>query len=135
MDVPCVPGRWPACGSQAFNTIPIIPIKPHAGCPPSFRTAIETSIGFHLRGVQVTLSAAKISSRVGAVHKKARPGQPSREANTGLCGGPGETDCRSKEHRPDLVKSIQVKNEPVAQKGKSRMKNIETSPSAHALTK
>src|SRR5437667_12882835 len=30
--------------------------------------------GFHLRRLQVTLSAAKLGARVGAAHEKARPG-------------------------------------------------------------
>src|SRR5271157_1148004 len=43
---------------------------------------------FHLRRLHVTLSAAKLGARVGAVHEKPRPGQPPQEANTGLRGGP-----------------------------------------------
>src|SRR5437660_1049808 len=34
----------------------------------------QTTLGFHSRRLQVTLSAAKLGARVGAVHEKARPG-------------------------------------------------------------
>src|SRR5207245_3463485 len=34
----------------------------------------RTRRGFHLRRLQVTLSAAKLGARVGTVHEKARPG-------------------------------------------------------------
>src|ERR1700722_16005398 len=37
-------------------------------------SARRTRRGFHLRRVQVTLSATKLGARVGAVHEKARPG-------------------------------------------------------------
>ncbi len=41
-----------------------------------------------MRRLQVTLSKAKFGARVGALHEKARRGQPSPKTNTGLLGGP-----------------------------------------------
>src|ERR1700681_1745328 len=46
-----------------------------------FPNCYRTRRGFHLRMLQVTLSAAKLGAKVGGVHEKARPGGTCRCIN------------------------------------------------------
>src|SRR5574337_263653 len=47
-----------------------IPIMPRTRVVTTFPNCYRTRRGFHLRRLQVTLSAAKLGVRVGAVHEK-----------------------------------------------------------------
>ena len=69
-------GRWPGGvgdlggGHSSHKRACSGPPDTHSSVPNCYRTRRD----FHLRRLQVTLSAAKLGARVGAVHEKARPG-------------------------------------------------------------